>query len=186
MRCSPGSGEPSRPSSVTRSPGSRIRTATDAPQSGLSRPSRRSSSDRGCSSSAFRTSVSETVRVLGLGAGGHAKVLLDALAALGGHEVVGLLDSRRELWGTDVLGVPVLGDDAELSRQYDQGVSHAFIGLGGATDTRPRRRLYELARSYGFDVVSVVHPRAVVSPSARVGDGATVLAGAVVNADATL
>src|SRR5437660_2060398 len=128
----------------------------------------------------------ERLRVIGLGAGGHARVVLEALAAAGGFDVVGLLDPSRELWGTDVLGVPVLGDDSELGRQYDHAVSHVFIGLGGAADTRPRRRLYEFARATGFDVVSAIHPAAVISPSARVGAGATILAGAIVNAEAEI
>jgi sugar O-acyltransferase (sialic acid O-acetyltransferase NeuD family) len=124
-----------------------------------------------------------TVRVLGLGAGGHAKAVLEALDAAGGYEVVGLLDPRRD---GDVLGRPVLGDDSLLERQYDDGVRHAFIGLGGVGDTAPRRRLYELARTNGFEIVSVVHPSAVVSPSAEVGAGATILARAVVGADTRL
>src|SRR5438067_2249849 len=102
----------------------------------------------------------EPVRVIGLGAGGHAKVVLETLAALGGFEIVGLLDPNRDLWGGEVLGVPVLGDDAELGRQYDPPVSHVFIGLGGAADTRPRRRLYDFARASGFDVVSAIHAAA--------------------------
>lgn len=129
--------------------------------------------------------MTEATRVIGLGAGGHAKVVLEALAAIGGFAVAGLLDPQRALWGTEVLGVPVLGDDEELRGQYD-GVTKAFIGLGGAADTRPRRRLYESAREHGFDVVDVVHPAATVSPSARLGHGVTVLAGAVVNAGAEL
>jgi UDP-perosamine 4-acetyltransferase len=130
--------------------------------------------------------LAELVRVLGLGAGGHGSVVVETIRAAGGYDVVGFLDPRPELVGSDVVGVPVLGDDDELPRLYDDGVSHAFIGLGGAADTRPRRRLYELARSHGFTVVSVVHPSAVVSNSATVGSGATVLAGALVNTSARL
>jgi sugar O-acyltransferase (sialic acid O-acetyltransferase NeuD family) len=130
--------------------------------------------------------MAEPVRIVGLGAGGHAKVVLEALAGVGGFEIVGLLDPREELWGGNVGGVPVLGGDELLRRQYDAGVTHAFIGLGGADDTAPRRRLYELARSAGFEVATIVDRSAVVSPSARLGAGATILARAVVNADATL
>ena len=125
------------------------------------------------------------VRVLGLGAGGHAAVVIEALRAMGGYEIVGLTDPRRELWGSSLLDVPIVGDDGELA-EYHRTVSHAFIGLGGASDTGPRRRLYELARENGFDMVSVVHPTAVVSSSARVGDGAMLLALAVVNANSEL
>jgi sugar O-acyltransferase (sialic acid O-acetyltransferase NeuD family) len=130
--------------------------------------------------------MSEPVKVIGLGAGGHAKVVLEALAALGGFDVVGLLDPRQELWHTQVLGAPVLGGDALLPQQYDSGVTHAFIGLGSGSDTRPRRRLYDFARSHRFELVSVVHPSALVAPSASVGAGATILQRAVVNADVAL
>lgn len=128
----------------------------------------------------------DLVRVIGLGAGGHARVVLETLAAVGAYEIVGFLDPREELAGTSVHGVPVLGDDGLLGRQYDDGVTHAFIGLGGSGQTAPRRRLYELARTHGYEIVPAVHPHAVVSPWAQVGAGPTILAAAVVNADAVL
>jgi sugar O-acyltransferase (sialic acid O-acetyltransferase NeuD family) len=124
--------------------------------------------------------------VIGLGAGGHAKVVLDTLAAMGGYYTVGLLDPRQELWGSEVGGVVVLGDDDLLPEQHAEGVTHAFIGLGGADDTRPRQRLYELAVAHGFEIVSALHPRAIVSARSRLGRGVTVFAGAVVNAEAEL
>ena len=128
----------------------------------------------------------ESVRILGVGAGGHAKAVLDVVAALGGYQVVGLLDARTEIFGTTVGGAVVLGDDSLLAQHYDEGVRHAFIGLGGAGDTQPRRRLYDLALAEGFEIVTLVHPSAVVSASASVGTGATVLPLAVVQAACTL
>lgn len=124
--------------------------------------------------------------VIGLGAGGHAKVVIEILRLVGGYELVGLLDPRRELWGSTLLGVPVLGDDALLPGQYDTGMRHAFIGLGSGQDTRPRRRLYEHAVAAGFTVVTAVHPRATVSPSVAGGRASTVMAGAVINAHCRL
>jgi UDP-perosamine 4-acetyltransferase len=126
------------------------------------------------------------VPVLGVGAGGHANVVLETLAAMGGYEVVGLLDANRDLWGARFRGIEVLGGDELLERQYHAGVSRAFIGLGGTRDTGPRRRLYERVRSAGFDIVAAVHPSAVVSPSARLGAGPTALAQAVVGPDVVL
>jgi sugar O-acyltransferase (sialic acid O-acetyltransferase NeuD family) len=127
--------------------------------------------------------MAERVRVVGLGAGGHAAVMIETLRAAGGYEIVALTDPREELWGTTLLGVRVVGGDDELA-QYHQAVSHAFIGLGGASDTSARRRLFELATARGFDLVRVVHPTAILSPSARLGSGAALLASAVVNANA--
>lgn len=126
------------------------------------------------------------MRVIGLGAGGHAKVVIDILRLMEDYEVVGLLDPKRELWGTKVLRVPVIGDDDLLPELYDKGVRFAFIGLGGVGDTRPRRRLYEKARQTGFDIVPAIHPRSVISACASIGHGPTVLAGAVVNSAARI
>ena len=43
------------------------------------------------------------------GAGGHGRVILDILRAAGQHTVVAFLDANRDLHGTDVGGVPVVG-----------------------------------------------------------------------------
>jgi UDP-perosamine 4-acetyltransferase len=122
--------------------------------------------------------------VVGVGAGGHAKVVVEILRAMGGYEVIGLLDARRESWGTQILGVPVLGDDALLAEIYERGVRHAFIGLGTVKNSAPRVALYEKVRAMGFEIVRALHPQALISPSAQIGDGPTVMAGAVINADA--
>lgn len=124
--------------------------------------------------------------VIGLGAGGHAKVVIEALRLTGGHQIVGLLDPNQQLWHNGILGVPVLGDDGLLPDLFRQGVDLVFVGLGGAGDTRPRQRLYEHARTLGFGVIQTIHPQAVVSPSSESGDGLTVMARAVINADARL
>lgn len=130
------------------------------------------------------TSPGGQIRVIGLGAGGHAKVVMDVLRLVGGYDLVGLLDPRSELWGTTVMDVAVLGSDELLPKLRRQGVEHAFIGLGSSRDTGPRRRLYERARQEGFSLVPAIHPRAVLAASARLGQGPTVLANAVINAEA--
>ena len=62
------------------------------------------------------------MRAIGIGAGGHAKVLLESLQARGDVEVVGLLDSDKKLHGTSVLGVKVLGGDELLPKLRRDGV----------------------------------------------------------------
>ena len=124
--------------------------------------------------------------MLGLGAGGHGVVVLEILREAGRHDVVGFLDPRGELWGTQVAGVPVLGDDDLLEAQYHAGVRTVFMGLGGTRDNGPRRRLYEHARGLGFEVAGALHSRAAVSPSAVLGEGAVVAAGAVVGSRAVV
>jgi len=102
------------------------------------------------------------------------------------YQVIGLLDPNSSLWQTEVLGIPVLGDDNLLPDLYNQGVHYAFIGLGAVGDSHPRRQLYQKARQNGLEIVQAVHPRAWVSPSAKVGYGPTVMASVVINANAQL
>ena len=121
-------------------------------------------------------------KVIGLGAGGHAKVVIDILRLTGLYELFGLLDPKRKLWGTLVEGVTVLGDDELLSELCRQGVRHAFIGLGTTGDTRPRQRLYEKVLSMGFQIIEAIHPRAIITDSVEVSQGPTIMANSVINA----
>lgn len=123
-------------------------------------------------------------RVVGFGAGGHAKVVIEILRLLGGYEFVGLLDANPEMWGTKVSAVTVLGDDALLAELYQQGARYAFIGVGSVGDTSTHKRLYEEAQRLRFEFARAVHPQAIVSCSAEIGDGPTIMAGAVINAAA--
>jgi sugar O-acyltransferase (sialic acid O-acetyltransferase NeuD family) len=125
-------------------------------------------------------------QAVGVGAGGHAKVVIEILRKIGGFELIGLLDQRPELWGTKVLGVEVLGDDRQLPELIQRGVRHAFLGLGGSSDTAPRAALYERVRGLGFELVRAIHPHTSISESAVIGDGPTIMAGAIINADARL
>ncbi len=122
------------------------------------------------------------IDIVGLGAGGHAKGMIEILQMAERFNLVGLLDPNEKLHGTEILGVPVLGADDLLPKLKQEGVRHFFIGLGGSGDNTPRKRLFELALDHGIEPVDVIHSRAVVSLSAELAPGTVIMAGAVVNA----
>lgn len=124
-------------------------------------------------------------RVVGLGAGGHAAVVVDILR-LDGHEIVGLLDPDRNLTDTSVEGVLVLGGDELLTGMRDRDVRAFFVGVGSTGNAAIRRRLYAIGRDAGLEPLAAVHPAAVVAGSATLGPGVTVMAGAVINPRARL
>jgi len=126
------------------------------------------------------------ISLIGLGAGGHARVVIEILRLAGGFDIVGLLDASEDLHGTELLGIKILGNDSLLEDLRASGVTHAFIGLGTVRDITPRLRVFEKARQAGFDIAAAIHPRSTVSPSAKLGKGPTVMAGAVINALAEL
>lgn len=105
------------------------------------------------------------------GAGGHAKVVLDALLLSGLVRVdIEVADDSAALHGTDLLGGPVRAPGAAEGRRF-----HVAIGVARAREKVQRRLL-----AAGGIPLNVVHPRACVSPLATLGDGVFVAAQAVV------
>ncbi len=125
-------------------------------------------------------------RVVVLGGGGHARVLLDCLLLRADSDIVGLLDADSSRVGSVVYEVPVLGNDELLGALVRRGVTHFVVGLGGVGDNEPRRRLFEVGIGAGLRPLEVRHPSAVVSSRAELGEGCQLLPGCVVNAGAVL
>ena len=121
-----------------------------------------------------------------IGGGGHARVVIDSLVLSGVADPVAILDANRDLWGTFVYGVPVVGSDECLLEQKDRGITHFVVGVGSVRDNRPRSRLFEMGLRQGLSPLTVRHPESVCSPRAEVGFGSVLLPGSVVNAGAVL
>ena len=122
-----------------------------------------------------------TGRLVVVGAGVHAKVVIEAVRAGGLWDIVGLVDPCAA--DASLLGVAVLGGDEMLPRLRAEGVSAAVIAVGG---NALRERLGRQAQALGFDLPAIVHPAALVSPSARLGRGVVVMARAVVGTEAVV
>lgn len=125
-------------------------------------------------------------RVVGLGAGGHAKVVIDILRRQGDWEIVGLLAPDERVWQTTVLGVPVLGRDDLLWELHDRGIRHAFVGVGSIGTSNVRSLLFTKAKKLGFEMVRAIHPAACIAAEVELGAGTTVMAGGIIGAGAQL
>lgn len=123
-------------------------------------------------------------RAIVWGAGGHGKVIVDALLARECWEVVAILDDDIRRAGRNVLGFTVryaAGGLSELMNQLDfEGVA---VAIG---DNYVRHRKFEEVRARGLAPVGVVHPSAHVSRHVELGEGVVILAGATVTPGAVL
>jgi UDP-perosamine 4-acetyltransferase len=113
-----------------------------------------------------------------VGAGGHAKVVIELLRAQG-RAIAGLTDADPS--PRSALDVPVLGEDNALPGLRAGGIRHAFVAIG---DNAAREAAARKAIDLGFTLVNALSPAAAISPTARLGQGVAVMAGAVINADA--
>lgn len=116
--------------------------------------------------------------VIILGAGGHAKVLIDALLA-SSAVIAGIVDSDLTLTGNTVLGVPVLGGD-DVVGAFLPAEIRLVNGLGSVGLPVKRRQLFERFKDRGYTFATVLHPSAVVASDVLLGEGAQVMAGAVI------
>lgn len=119
-----------------------------------------------------------------VGAGGHARVLLDALA-LAGQRVLGLVDVDVARGGRELLGVRVLGDD-DVLRGYEPSAVRLVNAIGSVRSMQERKRVYDTFVGRGYSFASVLHPAATLSPHAVVAPGAQIMAGVVLQAGAAI
>jgi sugar O-acyltransferase (sialic acid O-acetyltransferase NeuD family) len=126
------------------------------------------------------------MKVIVIGGGGHASVVIDAAYAIGGLELVGVIDTNSAMRGTRILDVPVIGSDDDLPRLRAEGIESFIIGLGHSRRLGRRTSLFKAAIESGLSPINVIHPRACIAPSARLGRGIVALAGATVNVQAAI
>lgn len=115
-------------------------------------------------------------QIIVVGDGGHARVVIEILEESREFQIAGCTSAVRG--NTEVLGIPVLGDDSILPRLYESGLRRAFIALG---DNRARLNKTRELAEMGFMLVNAISTHAAVSRRAVLGCGVAVMPGAVVN-----
>lgn len=119
-------------------------------------------------------------RLLVIGAGGHARVVID-VARAAGFDPVAALDPSQV--GAICNGVEVVGSDDRAGDMFADGLHLAVVAIG---DNRLRSVIGARLGHIGFTLPPIVHPSAIVSPSATIGDGTVVMPLAIVNASAVI
>ena len=104
-------------------------------------------------------------RIYIYGAGGHGSVVADIADACGYEEVIFIDD----------------GDDKY--RTFEEIKKDCNIPLAlGIGNNKTREKIFKKVQTYGFNVVSLIHPSAVVSRNVVIGKGTVVMPQVVINA----
>jgi len=126
-----------------------------------------------------------TGRIVCIGGGGHAAVVIDLLQRIAGTasrdiEITGFTDVIANT--PPILDAPWIGTDADIPRLIgEKQLTHFIVAVGsirGGGDLRAR--LFAEAAATGLVPFTAVHPSAVVATSVFLGGGSVVMAGAVV------
>lgn len=119
-----------------------------------------------------------TDRIILVGAGGHALVVIDALASPDDLADIVVLDENPDYVGQTILGRRI---EALAGQTFAAASFHLCIG-----DNDARQRLTQRLTGEGGKPVSIVHPGAVVSAHAQIEAGAFVAAQTVIAPLATV
>lgn len=116
-------------------------------------------------------------KLIVIGSGGHAKVLIDAIQSMD-LPIAGILETQPQYWGQKILGVEILGNDNFLDKVSTQ--DYLLVnGIGSTGDLKNRKRIFEAFKLKGFTFASVIHPTAWVSKHTQLGEGVQIMAGVV-------
>ena len=119
--------------------------------------------------------------ILGIGAGGHCKVVMEIIHRSGTWKVAGLLDSDITRRGDLVSGVEILGNDELASTLFRQGIRAAFLGLGSIGPSSARRQVFTMLCDIGYHLPVLKHPSASVAHDVKPDHGTCIMPGAIIN-----
>jgi len=109
-----------------------------------------------------------------IGAGGHAKVIMDILMSRD-VKISGIWDDNKNL--REFFGFKILGDILSLE---NENLKDSIIAIG---NNKVRKRIADqLDISFGL----AIHPKSWISPSAELGEGTVVMSNVSVNAEVSI
>ncbi|MCC8150395.1 MAG: acetyltransferase [Lachnospiraceae bacterium] len=114
-------------------------------------------------------------RLLIIGASGHGKVVAD-IAAHCGYKDIAFLDDDTLI--KSCMKYPVVGVLSDAEKYID---ADFFVAIG---NPNVREKVQE--KLAGMNIVSLVHPDAVIAPDVIIGKGTAVMAGVVINPETSI
>ena len=113
-------------------------------------------------------------KILLIGAGQHARVILYNIKEQNKYDVIGILDANLDKAKENKTfeGIPILNinyNEVDLRKlKIEIGVSKFFIAFG---NMKYRKKVWEMFKQAGWDSVNIIHPNAVISKDAKLGEG---------------
>jgi sugar O-acyltransferase (sialic acid O-acetyltransferase NeuD family) len=103
-----------------------------------------------------------------IGAGGHAKVVIDLLKQLNMYHIVGMYDDNKVGYFNDI---PILGKIKDLNIRIENYV----ITIG---NDKIRKKIYNNYVNLNYPVL--IHPSAIIADNVKINKGTIIMAGAII------
>ena len=109
-----------------------------------------------------------------VGANGHGKVVADIAIKMNKWQSIAFLDDDESIKKS--IGLEVIGKTTDAFNYKDE--ADFFVAIG---NNAMREKIQEKLIDYGLNIVSLVHPSAVIGTDVKIGIGSVVMAGVVIN-----
>lgn len=123
--------------------------------------------------------------ILILGAGGHAKVIIDIISITNEYQIEAIIGQESEE-KESFYGYPVYKGDQYLEEFRERGIKKVAIGVGGYRDNNKRIHLFHQLQDMDFDIINIIHPSTIISKTTQMGLGIVIYPGVVINTDVHL
>ena len=122
--------------------------------------------------------------VLLIGGGGHCHSVIDVIEQEDKYTIAGIID-KKELIGTKVLDYEVIAYDDDLEELY-KTYKYAIITVGQIKSNGLRVKLFDLVKSIGYTLPTIISPLSYVSKYAKVDEGTVIHHHSLINASAKI
>lgn len=119
------------------------------------------------------------MKVVIIGSGSTAQSVASILLFEPNFQVVGFTDKSNASKGKNILGKEVIGSHEILRDLYRQGVKGAVVAVG--YDNNLREKYFHRSKEIGFEMISVIHPSALIDRSAIIYDGVIIGPGCIIS-----
>ncbi len=116
------------------------------------------------------------------GAGGHAAVVESAIIRGGEYYIVGVADDGVPA-GTRLIHAQVIGGKEQLAKFLENGISKMHVAIG---NNIIRKKIIDESVEFGFEIISIKHPGAIIEVKAEINPGCFLAAQSVVGARAKI
>ncbi len=118
-------------------------------------------------------------KLLIIGAGGHGKVVADIAIKMNKWKSIAFLDDDTSV--KSCIGLEVIGGAADYITCRED--ADFFVAIGNNV---LRKKFQEKLESEGANVVTLIHPSAVIGIDVGIGTGTVVMAGTVINSSSKI
>jgi sugar O-acyltransferase (sialic acid O-acetyltransferase NeuD family) len=118
-----------------------------------------------------------------LGSGGHCRVILSILDAVGGYRIAEIIELGTPRFGEQIMGIPVTPNPLGIVDWCGHSEVDFFLAIG---DNNLRKYWWEKIKAIGLSMPNLISPQALLDSSSVLGESNVICARAFIGPQAIL